>query len=178
MIITVTGGSGSGKSAIGEKIAVKLCPQTKYYIATMEPFGTEAKKRIAKHRDMRADKNFITLECPVDLQSADIPPKATVLLECMSNLAANEIFSPNGCGKQAAKNNIIAAVKSLATQCENLIIITNEIFSDDLQYDQTTLDYIKILGEINQYLGKISDVYLEAVYSIPFFYKGALSWLS
>ena len=178
MIITITGGSGSGKSAIGEKIAEKLEPQTKYYIATMEPFGKEAAKRIARHRAMRAEKNFITRECPVGLDKCQIPTGSTVMLECMSNLTANEIFSANGCGLAMAKENICNAVRLIAAKSQNLIIITNEVFADGLPYDQTTLDYIQALGEINQFLAEISDVFIEAVYTIPVFRKGALPWLS
>ncbi|MGI5825158.1 MAG: bifunctional adenosylcobinamide kinase/adenosylcobinamide-phosphate guanylyltransferase [Bacillota bacterium] len=176
MIITVSGGSGSGKSAIGEKIALRLQPKNKYYIATMEPFGAEAERRITRHRAMRAEKNFITVECPVALISAEIPLASTVLLECMSNLTANEIFSETGCGLANAEKNIFAAIKTLAAKTENLVIITNEIFADGLSYDQTTLDYIKTLGRLNQMLAAISDVYIEAVYSIPVFHKGALPW--
>lgn len=176
MIITISGGSGSGKSAIGEKIAQKLEPQIKYYIATMEPFGKEAAKRIARHRAMRADKNFITVEASVALEKCQIPPDSTIMLECMSNLTANEIFAENGCGLALAKENICQAVRDIAAANRNLIIITNEVFADGLPYDQTTLDYIKTLGKINEFLAEISDVFIEAVYAIPVFRKGDLPW--
>ena len=185
MIITITGGSGSGKSALGEAIAQKLTTDTKYYIATMEAFGEEAQKRIAKHRQMRADKNFQTIECTVNLGTLDLPRGSTAMLECMSNLVANEMFSDAGCFKnnpsylpnnKYLEHSIENAITKMAINCNNLIIITNEVFSDTLEYPRETLEYIENLGKINQMLFKISDVCIESVYSIPVYHKGALPW--
>ena len=66
MVYLVTGGSGSGKSAFAEKLAVELKKQTLhdglYYIATMHCYDEECKKRISRHREMRKDKCFETIE--------------------------------------------------------------------------------------------------------------------
>ena len=66
MVYLVTGGSGSGKSAFAENLAVKLKKQTLhgglYYIATMHCYDEESKKRISRHREMRKDKCFETIE--------------------------------------------------------------------------------------------------------------------
>ena len=59
MFQIVTGGSGSGKSAFAEALAMEL-GEKRYYIATMYPFGEESKKKIARHRAMRAEKQFET----------------------------------------------------------------------------------------------------------------------
>ena len=50
---------------------------------------------------MRKDKGFDTLECYTGLKHADVSGYHTVLLECMSNLAANEVFSPEGAKEHA-----------------------------------------------------------------------------
>lgn len=176
MLITVTGGSGSGKSALGEAIALRLQPGKKYYIATMETSGEEAARRIRRHRQMRAGKHFVTVECPVNLAAAAIPPRSTVLLECLSNLAANELFSPQGCGPEQAETRIIAGLEHLTATCAHLVVITNEIFSDGLPYEDATLQYIKLMGRLNQYLGEHSRIYLESVYSLPLVCKGELPW--
>ena len=49
MFQIVTGGSGSGKSAFAEALAMEL-GEKRYYIATMYPFGEESKQKIARHR--------------------------------------------------------------------------------------------------------------------------------
>ena len=93
MMILVTGGSGSGKSAFAEDCIVSFGNARRIYIATMYPFDEESKKRVKRHQAMRQGKGFDTLECYTGLARAAIPEGSTVLLECMSNLVTNEIFS-------------------------------------------------------------------------------------
>ena len=89
----ITGGSGSGKSAWGESwIAGEAKGRPLIYIATMRPGGEEAKRRILRHRRQRAGRGFQTVECPEDLEKLKIPAGSGVLLECRSNLAANELY--------------------------------------------------------------------------------------
>lgn len=47
---------------------------------------------------MRKDKGFDTLECYTGLKHADVSGYHTVLLECMSNLTANEMYQEKGAG--------------------------------------------------------------------------------
>lgn len=177
MIITITGGSGSGKSALGETIAHRLEPREKYYIATMAASGAEAASRIARHRRLRNGKNFITIEQPQNLSAVQVPADATVLLECVSNLLANEMFSAEDVNPHQDKADTIAHdIERLAAHCRHLVIITNEIFADGLPYDPSTIAYIAGLGAINRRLFQLSEVCIESVYSIPVFHKGALPW--
>ena len=76
MMTLVCGGAASGKSAYAEALVCGIQSPSedrnlsglldsahRFYIATMQPFGKEAEERIRKHRAMRADKGFETLEC-------------------------------------------------------------------------------------------------------------------
>lgn len=99
MIRIVTGGSGSGKSAFAEDLLVSLSKGEKIYIATMYPFDEESHQRIARHRKMREKKNFRTLECYTGLENLEVPKGSHILLECMSNLTANEIYQKSGAGE-------------------------------------------------------------------------------
>ena len=96
MLILVTGGSGSGKSAFAEDRVLSLGEAKRIYIATMHPFDQESFKRIERHRKMRAGKGFDTIECYTGLKDVQISGDSVVLLECMSNLTANEMFEENG----------------------------------------------------------------------------------
>ena len=96
-MILVIGGSGSGKSAYAEKVALE-CQKEKrhFYLATMHVFGEEGQKKVERHKRMRAGKGFVTIEQPTDIMQC-LPALreaggGVVLLECMSNLAANEMF--------------------------------------------------------------------------------------
>ena len=89
-----------------------------------------------------------------------------VLLECMSNLAANEVFSPEG-AKEHAYEAICDGILHLKEQAADVCVVTNEIFSDGMVYDKETENYQRLLGRINAYLAEISDVCYEVVYGIP-----------
>lgn len=166
MFITVTGGSGSGKSAFAEEQILKFPPGNRIYIATMMCFDEESRKRVARHRQMRKDKQFETLECYTDLEHAAIPYGSTVLLECMSNLTANEIFSPDG-AKDQAYEAVCRGILHLKEQAGHVCVVTNEIFSDGISYDMETQNYQRVLGKLNAFLAEISDACYEVVYGIP-----------
>ena len=170
MMILVTGGSGSGKSAFAEDCVLACGEKKRIYIATMYPFDQESKKRVLRHRKMRAGKGFDTEECYVGLKNVQIPSGCTVLLECMSNLTANEMFQEAG-EKENTVEEILAGVKALKEQAEHLIIVTNEIFSDGIEYDRETRTYQEYLGQINRYLAREADQVTEVVYGIPLHWK-------
>lgn len=171
MFTLISGGSGSGKSELAESIITEESRGQRIYIATMQPFGLEAKERINKHRKMRQKKGFLTLEHPLHLQTIRIPEQSQVLLECLSNLCANEIFDPQGAKDQAAPQ-IIEGIEKLVRKAKNLVVVTNEVFQDGLLYDDLTRDYIKTLGYLNQQLAQRADRVIECIYGLPIIVKG------
>ena len=170
MVILVIGGSGSGKSEYAEGRCVQLNMKEKLYIATMEPFGEESLTRIARHRRLRQGKGFDTLDCYTHLEEAKIPAGSTVLLECMSNLAANEMFSPAG-RKEDTAAIILSGVHRLIRQAEHVVIVTNQVFSDGLSYSPETESYLVVLARVNEEIARIADEVVEVVHGIPVFLK-------
>lgn len=173
MLTLVTGGSGSGKSEFAENTAVSYKSKNLIYIATMYPYDDEAYKKIERHKIMRKDKNFDTVECFTNLECVEIPSGTTVLLDCMSNLVANEMYHDNG-AKELTVESVIRGVKKIRECADNFVIVTNEIFSDGIEYDDETKKYLKNLGDINSAIGKIADNVVEVVYTIPIFKKGEM----
>ncbi|MBR5509050.1 MAG: bifunctional adenosylcobinamide kinase/adenosylcobinamide-phosphate guanylyltransferase [Lachnospiraceae bacterium] len=173
MLVLVTGGSGSGKSEFAENLVQQLHRKPFLYIATMYPFDEECHKRIARHRDMRKEKQFDTLECYTGLKQADVSGYGTVLLECMSNLVANEMYQENGAGEQCVEV-VLEGIDHIQKQCEHLVIVSNEIFSDGIPYEEETERYQRYLGKINQEIARRADLTAEVVYSIPLIHKGSL----
>ena len=171
MLVLITGGSGSGKSAYAEERVLGFGKARRIYIATMFPFDEESLKRIDRHRAMRRDKGFDTVECYTDLLSAEIPEDSVVLLECMSNLVANEMFQDNG-AKENTVDAVFQGVKTLLSKARQVVIVTNEIFSDAVSYEEETKEYQKNLGKINQALAVLADEVVEVVYGIPVYGKG------
>ncbi len=166
MTVLITGGSGCGKSTCAEKLVTRLSFEKRVYIATMRVYDGESVRRVARHRAQRADKGFVTIECPLDLASAEVEPGSTVLLEDIPNLLANEMFDGG------SPDRIFPAVCALAQKCENLIIVTNDVFCDGVTYPESTQAYIKKLAELNCMIADFADYAAEAVYSIPVTLKG------
>lgn len=166
----VIGGAGCGKSEYAEKVCV-ASGRPLYYIATMQPFGAGAEKRIARHQKLRKDKGFQTLERYTDLALLPLEPGHTVLLECLGNLAANELFRP-AATVESAKEKIQAGIASLERQSAELIVVSNDVFCDGIDYTTETQAYIDLLGQMNTMLSARFDRVVEVVCNIPVYHKG------
>ena len=170
MLTLVTGGSGSGKSAFAEDRVLSFGDAQRIYIATMHPFDEESHKRIERHRKMRAGKGFETIECYTGLKDVKLPAGCVVLLECMSNLVANEMFEEQGAHEQTVKD-IMSGIDELVRQAAHVVIVTNEIFSDAVVFDKEMASYLEYLGKINQAVALRADEVVEVVYGIPVYQK-------
>ena len=101
MLTLVIGGSASGKSAFAESLCLQS-PLPRTYLATMQVWDAECAARVARHRAMRAQKQFDTVECPLHLDRLIVSRRGTVLLEDLGNLTANELYAPDGAGEKTA----------------------------------------------------------------------------
>ena len=156
MFSIVTGGSASGKSEYAENIV----PNTgsRVYLATMEPFGTEAETRIARHRKLREGKGFKTIECPVNIGNCFEACRGRhVLLEDLPNLVANEMFSSHAHSTAGIAEQIL----DLAHISESLICVTGILTADGRKYDESTMKYLKELAAIERTLAAHADRVIE-----------------
>ena len=138
------------------------------YVATMRVCDGESVQRVARHRAQRAYLGFATIECEQNLAAAEIPQGSVVLLEDLVNLVANEMFSGGDVSR------IVPALNHLARRCSHLVMVTNDVFSDGVRYDESTRAYLRALAEINRSAAALADCVVEVVYSIPVALKGAL----
>ena len=194
MITLVTGGSGSGKSAYAESL-LSSCEGIKYYIATMQIYDAEGEKKVERHRKLRVGKGFLTIESPMNVgkirfacageseqaqyrQEAErkvqgSPEKKSALLECMSNLTANEMFTKDGMkSEEEVVEKIVSEIQTLSQKLDNLVIVTNNVFEDGVIYDAGTMEYLRALGRINAALARLADRVAEVVVGIPVELKG------
>lgn len=174
--------------------------QRKYYIATMQVFDDEGQRKIDRHRRLRAGKGFITIEQPRDIKKAVeklqsenyLKTGRSALLECMSNLVANEMFPPvDASGMQAAEakkealdasenmkdyetaqisrvsKKVLKEVSILSENVAELVIVTNNVFEDGVCYDESTMNYIKAMGIVNRGLAAMAEHVVEVVVGIP-----------
>ena len=167
MICVVIGGSGSGKSEYAENLALGLKEQEKLvYVATMQPLDEESWQRIGRHRKMRAGKGFETRECYTHLEQLPVEKNEIILLECLSNLTANEMFSENG-RKEKAAQAIETGILYLAENCRHLVIVGNNVFEDGTEYDEMTMEYLRQMAGLHRFLGKLADSLMEVICGIP-----------
>ena len=174
MLSLIIGGSGSGKSAFAEDLVCRLQGK-RLYIATMTARDSESQRRIARHRKARAGRGFQTLERGFNLTGAvehgeGLPKRANALLEDLSNLLANEMFFPEGGGPDAVRRGL----QALSARCENLTVVSNEIFSDGGRYDETTNLYLRNLALLNRELAREADLVTEVICGLPNVLKGKL----
>ena len=95
----------------------------------------------------------------------------TILLECLSNLTANEMFI-NGLNEKQTVEKILSGIRHLQRQTKHLVVVTNDVFCDGISYEQETVQYMKALGEANVQLAAMADIVCEVVCGIPLFLKG------
>ena len=173
MLTLVVGGAASGKSAYAERLVLQTA-LPRYYLATMQVWDAECAARVEKHRRMRAEKQFETLECPLHLDTVHLPARGTALLEDLGNLTANELYDPAGAG-EAAASAILDGLGRLAAQCEHLVVVSNEVFSGGANYAGDTDRYLKALAQVNNALAARADAVVRVVCGIPVYHKGGPS---
>ena len=187
MVTLITGGNDNCKSVYAEDLVLKLSPggtsagYTRLYLATMSARDDESLKRIEKHILRRKDMEYITIEKSCDIGSIDLEKYGTdghntdsshriLLIEDIPNLLAGEMFQ----GKDFYPNvsdKIINDIKKLVSVCEHTVLVTNEVFSDGITYDEYTTTYLREFGLINQAVAGIADKVVELVCGIPLIVK-------
>lgn len=161
----VIGGGASGKSEYAEEL-FSVLEGKKYYIATMMPYGEDSLARINKHRQARRDRGFFTIERFYQMDALELPGQGAVLLECLGNLTANELFSLQQ-GEDEAVMSILSGIDSLIRQTPELVVVSNDVFSGGSDYEGDTLSYIRALGRLNAAIAERFDRVVEVVCGIP-----------
>lgn len=174
MMALVIGGSGSGKSAYAEELACTLAERedtAKYYLAAMQIYDEESARKAERHRTVRKGKGFLTIEQPVRIERALDRMKTggkTVLLECISNLTANEMFPGTQTReKEETAELVLHGIAQLRRNTTHLVVVSNNVFEDGIVYDPSTMDYLYAMGKINRQLAAWADRVVEVVAGIP-----------
>ena len=171
MFTLVIGGSASGKSDYAERHVLSLeGGGPRIYIATMEPFGEEARARIARHHALRRDRGFETIECYRNIGSLRLPADSNVLLEDLGNLMANELFGNDAAAvdeETDLPDRIAEEIEKVFSDCAHMTIVTNEIFSGGKNYEGETIIYLRALARLNRILAIRADYVVELVCGLP-----------
>ncbi len=178
MMILLTGGSGNGKSTLARKLLSQMSG-SRYLVDTALIFDEEeAAKRRQQQLQLR-EQGILTLSCGTGLDALQFPVGSSAVLECMCHLTANEMFGGEQPfleqrDQQTVFFRILSKIEHLLEQCDNLIIVTNEVGCDGLTYDEGTESYKRLLGMLNNTLARRADCVCEVVCGFPLMRKGTL----
>ncbi len=176
MIVFISGGVRSGKSSFAERCAKMIAEPTDslHYIATALRTDEEMEARIAHHQAQRKHDGWQTWEQPYDLDC--IMPMFggcdVVLLDCLTNLWANELFREYIWDVKEKVLRIVQQIKQLGNKAKGLVIVSNEIFYDGIPNERGTYTYMHGLGLLHQQIVACSDVAILMRYGLPIVKKG------
>ena len=173
MLIFLSGGSASGKSALAEAACCAL-PGDRIYIATMPVRDSEDRRKVARHHALRAGRGFVdTLEMPGRLGA--VPPGAIVLFECLSTFTANRMFSGDPEPPEGWEAALWTELEEhLLSRPGHTVIVSAEVGCDGAGYDACTEAYRAVLTGLGRRLAAAADCAVEAVCGRAVVHKGTL----
>ena len=173
----ILGGARSGKSTIAQKM-VEDSGQSGLFVATATASDDEMAARIQAHQASRSAA-WTTLEAPLAVGQAitSQPPTAWVLLDCLTLLANNVLFSlPEPVDDAAYRAAMDAEIAQLLAAYQNhpaeWVIVSNEVGLGLVPPYPLGRIYRDALGRANQQLAAAADVVLFMIAGIPMRVKG------
>ena len=140
MLIFISGGSASGKSALAERVCCAL-PGEHIYIATMPVRSAEDERKVARHHALRAGRGFAgTLEMPGKPDFAAVPPDAAVLFECLSTYTANRMFSVEDSADWL--DTLWAELQPLLDRPSPTVIVSADVGDDGCTSERQRVGYV------------------------------------
>ncbi len=172
MHIYISGGCKNGKSYHAQRLARAL-GRPLYYMATMIPADAEDDARIARHIADRAGWGFATIERGRGILGAldGANPSGSFLLDSVTALLANEMFSPAGFDPSAPER-VAAELEGFLSRTANAVLVSDYIYGDAALYDETTEAYIAGLARVDRRLAAASDVVQEICAGRAICHKG------
>ncbi|MDR0311523.1 MAG: bifunctional adenosylcobinamide kinase/adenosylcobinamide-phosphate guanylyltransferase [Acidobacteriota bacterium] len=171
-VILVTGGSRSGKSSWAQKTAESISPR-RVFIATCPVIDDEMRERIRKHRQSRDEKNWHTIEEPLDIAGAidsshEFP---AALVDCLTLWINNLMY-------RAEKENTAITETDVAAECRRVIdaakrhpgavlFVTNEVGMGIIPENAQARLYRDLAGRCNQVIAEACDRVVLMISGLP-----------
>ena len=109
----------------------------------------------------------------VQIELKENPSSKRVKIGNLECAYSKEMFQEEGAHENTVEA-VLKGVRHIREQAGNLVIVTNEIFSEAADYQGETELYQEYLGQINQKIAEIADQVVEVVYGIPVYHKNKL----
>ncbi len=176
-LIYISGGCRSGKSSYAQKLAESHSGK-RAYLATCPPIDREMEQRISLHQQQRTDREWVTIEAPLDL--ADAVEQAShcdiLLIDCLTLWINNLIYEAEKQGNLLTEQMISEQCTELVNVCrkgkQTIIFVTNELGMGLVPADSVSRHYRDCLGRCNQTIASFADEATFMVSGIPLTLKG------
>jgi adenosylcobinamide kinase/adenosylcobinamide-phosphate guanylyltransferase len=175
--IFISGGCKNGKSTLARRLAISQnSGGGLYYVATMVPTGPDDERRIARHRAEREGDGFVTIEHPRNISRllASYPADASILVDSLTALMQNEMFRADFHDRDAHRR-VIPQMRRVLNAYENIVLVSDFIYSDAQLYDPLTERYRESLAQLDRAAAAQCDTVLEVAYSGVTVHKGELT---
>lgn len=179
MTFFLSGGAKCGKSGLAQNLTVALADGGKhYYVATMISSGKEDDERILRHIADREGMGFETVECFRNildcLKTADADD--TFLVDSVTSLVQNALFpvEKNYEMDLEGAKRCCEELVAFAGRVRHAVFVSDYIYSDAMQYSESTEEYRKCLAEIDRRLAQVCDTVVEVTAGQYIVYKGEL----
>lgn len=151
----ILGGARSGKSRFAEQEVSLLAEQSdksRVYIATAQAQDEEMCARIKHHQDRR-DKQWQTVECPLDLTQTLkqlSTTKSVILVDCLTLWVTNWLCQHGEGQWQKAKQEFIHQLKNWHSFPADLVLVSNEVGHGIVPMGELSRQFVDESGWLHQ----------------------------
>ena len=141
----------------------------------MIPSDEEDRARVARHQMDRDGWGFETVEAGGDILAAVsmCDMRGAFLLDSVTALLANAMFTPDGAVETGAYKTIARDITQLMDRSGDMVIVSDYIYSDAVDYDELTESFRRGLAYIDRRLAAECDAVMEACCGQIIIHKGA-----
>jgi adenosylcobinamide kinase/adenosylcobinamide-phosphate guanylyltransferase len=167
--ILILGGARSGKTALGERLAMRA-GERPAYLATAEALDGEMRDRVQTHQRQRQGR-FETIEEPIELADAIVVATKrhdVILVDCLTLWITNLLGASKDVA--AAVEELVATLGQIETA--RVILISNEVGLGIVPDNAMARSFRDLAGEAHQRLAEICDDVYFVVAGLPMTLKG------
>ena len=168
-VTLILGGSRSGKSSFGEKIALSKNARP-IYIFTAQPLDEEMHQRIQIHKERRKNRDWQDVEAPLELCESIMnwdKRESTILVDCLSMWITNLMMTTRDVDVEI--RNLLSTVKACSGE---LIFVSNEVGFGIIPENAMAREFRDHLGLLHQKLAATAKNVVMMIAGIPVIIKG------
>jgi adenosylcobinamide kinase/adenosylcobinamide-phosphate guanylyltransferase len=175
--VLLLGGSRSGKSSMGERLAREKGGRDVLFVATGQALDDEMRERIQRHQADRAKYGWRTLEAPdqigAKVREALTGGEKVVLLDCLTLLVSNTLCAlgeetPSSEAEAKATAELDALLAVMRDCPADFVVVSNEVGLGLVSPYKLGRLFSDAMGRVNQRMAAAADevVFMAAGLSI------------